>query len=184
MRGLDAALERFPFLDRDRLGVAGGSYGGYMTNWAVGHTDRFKAAVTMRSISNHLSQWGTSDLAFMKGFWEFPGDPWEKPMWYWDRSPLAYVTRITTPLLILHSEQDYRCPVGEAEQLFVALRKLRREVTLVRFPHESHDLSRNGQPAHRVERLRWIVRWFADHLSQRVPSAAREPVGTSGEDDM
>ncbi len=184
MRGLDAALERYPFLDRDRLGVAGGSYGGYMTNWVVGHTDRFKAAVTMRSIANHLSQWGTSDLAFMKGFWEFPGDPWEKPTWYWERSPLAYVTRITTPLLILHSEQDYRCPVGEAEQLFVALRKLGREVTLVRFPNESHDLSRNGQPTHRVERLRWIVRWFADHLLQRVPSAAREPVGTSGEDDV
>ncbi len=184
MRGLDAAIERFPFIDRERLGVAGGSYGGFMTNWAVGHTDRFKAAVTMRSISNHLSQWGTSDLAFMKGFWEFPGDPWEKPMWYWDRSPLAHVAHISAPLLILHSEQDFRCPVGEAEQLFVALRKLGREVTFVRFPNETHDLSRNGQPAHRVERLRWIMRWFAEHLVQRLPSAAREPVGTSGEDDM
>ncbi len=181
MRGLDAAIGRFPYLDPDRLGVAGGSYGGFMTNWAIGHTDRFKAAVTMRSISNHLSQWGTSDLAFMKGFWEFPGDPWEAPTWYWERSPLAYVTRITTPLLILHSEQDLRCPVGEAEQLFAALRKLGREVVFVRFPHQSHDLSRNGQPGHRVERLRWIIRWFTEHLGLTQPSAAREAAVTGGE---
>ncbi len=181
MRGLDAAIARFPFIDPNRLGVAGGSYGGFMTNWVIGHTDHFKAAVTMRSISNHLSQWGTSDLAFMKGFWEFPGDPWEAATWYWERSPLAYVSRVTTPLLILHCEQDLRCPIGEAEQLFAALRKLRREVVFVRFPYESHDLSRNGQPAHRVERLRWIVRWFVDYLVQRLPLAAREPAVAGGE---
>ncbi|MDQ7843656.1 MAG: S9 family peptidase [Armatimonadota bacterium] len=180
MRGLDAALERFPFLDPERLGVAGGSYGGFMTNWVIGHTDRFKAAVTMRSISNHLSQWGTSDLAYMKGFWEFPGDPWESPTWYWERSPLAYVANIRTPLLILHSEMDLRCPMPEAEQLFAALKKLRREVVFVRFPGESHDLSRAGKPAHRLERLRWIVRWFADHLRQPAPQ--REAVAAGGSD--
>jgi len=180
MRGLEAALARFPFLDPGRLGVAGGSYGGFMTNWVIGHTDRFKAAVTMRSISNHLSQWGTSDLAFMKGFWEFPGDPWEAPAWYWERSPLAYVAKIRTPLLILHSEMDLRCPMPEAEQLFAALKKLRREVVLVRFPGESHDLSRTGRPAHRLERLRWIVKWFADHLGQ--PAPAREVVVAGGSD--
>ncbi|HEV8354241.1 MAG TPA: S9 family peptidase [bacterium] len=173
MRGLDAALARYAFLDPDRLGVAGGSYGGFMTNWVVGHSDRFKAAVTMRSISNHLSQWGTSDLAFMKGFWEFPGDPWENPTWYWEHSPLAYVEKITTPLLILHSEEDLRCPIPEAEQLFAALKKLQREVTFVRFPGESHDLSRNGKPAHRLERLRWIVRWMSDHL--RATTQPAEP---------
>ena len=178
MRGLDAAIARYPFIDPSRLGVAGGSYGGFMTNWVVGHTDRFKAAVTMRSISNHLSQWGTSDLAFMKGFWEFPGDPWEAPTWYWERSPLAYVTKITTPLLILHSEMDLRCPIPEGEQLFAALKKLRREVVFVRFPNESHDLSRIGKPAHRLERLRWIVKWFADHLHQ--PAPARQAVAAGG----
>jgi dipeptidyl aminopeptidase/acylaminoacyl peptidase len=178
MRGLDAAIARYPFIDPARLGVAGGSYGGFMTNWVVGHTDRFKAAVTMRSISNHLSQWGTSDLAFMKGFWEFPGDPWEAPTWYWERSPLAYVTKITTPLLILHSEMDLRCPIPEGEQLFAALKKLRREVVFVRFPNESHDLSRIGKPAHRLERLRWIVKWFADHLHQ--PAPARQAVAAGG----
>jgi len=180
--GLDTAIERFPFIDRDRLGVAGGSYGGFMTNWIIGHTDRFKAAVTMRSISNHLSQWGTSDLAFMKGSFEFPGEPWDNMTWYWEHSPLAYVSRITTPLLILHSEHDYRCPIGEGEQLFIALRKLGREVTMVRFPDATHDLSRNGRPDYRLERLRWVVRWFVDHLGQRVQAPKREPVGTSGED--
>jgi dipeptidyl aminopeptidase/acylaminoacyl peptidase len=180
MRGLDAALARYPFLDPDRLGVAGGSYGGFMTNWVIGHTDRFKAAVTMRSISNHLSQWGTSDLAFMKGFWEFPGDPWEAPTWYWERSPLAYVANIKTPLLILHSDMDLRCPIGEGEQLFAALKKLKQDVMFVRFPNESHDLSRIGKPKHRTERLRLIVRWFADHL--RAPVPAREVVVAGGEE--
>lgn len=178
MRGLDAAIARFPFIDSERLGVAGGSYGGFMTNWVIGHTDRFKAAVTMRSISNHLSQWGTSDLAYMKGFWEFPGDPWEASTWYWERSPLAYVANIRTPLLILHSEMDLRCPIGEGEQLFAALKKLRREVVFVRFPHESHDLSRIGKPAHRVERLRLIVSWLVDHMVSKVP--AREAVAAGG----
>lgn len=182
MRGLNAAIARYPFIDTERLGVGGGSYGGFMTNWVIGHTDRFKAAVTMRSICNHLSQWGTSDLAFMKGFWEFPGDPWETPTWYWERSPLAYVEKVTTPLLILHSEQDLRCPVGEAEQLFAALKKLRREVVFVRFSDESHDLSRNGKPAHRLERLRWIVRWFVDHLKTAAPAPIREAAVAGGSD--
>lgn len=169
MEGMDAALARFPFLDPERLGVQGGSYGGYMTNWIIGHTQRFKAAVTMRSIANCLSQWGTSDLAYFKGYWEFPGDPWDSPEFYWDRSPLKYAKDITTPLLILHSENDLRCPISEGEQLFAALKKQGKDVMFVRFPNESHDLSRNGGPQHRVERLRFIVDWFARYL----PPAAR-----------
>ncbi|MDR7483334.1 MAG: S9 family peptidase [Armatimonadota bacterium] len=175
LAGLDAALARFPFLDPQRLGVQGGSYGGFMTNWIIGHTPRFQAAVTMRSIVNCLSQWGTSDLAYFKGYWEFPGDPWENPTFYWERSPLAHVHRITTPLLILHSEQDLRCPIGEAEQLFTALKKLGREVVFVRFPDEGHDLSRSGQPGHRVERLRLIRDWFDRHLAAVPVQAAPEP---------
>ncbi|MDR7484815.1 MAG: S9 family peptidase [Armatimonadota bacterium] len=172
MAGLDAALARFPFLDPDRLGVEGGSYGGYMTTWAIGHTQRFKAAVTMRSIANCLSQWGTSDLAYFKGYWEFPGDPWDAPEFYWEKSPLAYVNRITTPLLILHSENDLRCPISEGEQLFAALKKQGKEVVFARFPDESHDLSRSGKPQHRVERLRLIVQWFTSHIPP-VPAAGR-----------
>ncbi|MDR7419233.1 MAG: S9 family peptidase [Armatimonadota bacterium] len=177
MHGLDAALERFDFLDGEQRGVQGGTYGGYMTNWIVGHTPRFKAAVTMRSIVNCLSQWGTSDLAYFKGYWEFPGDPWDSPEFYWDRSPLKYVKSITTPLLILHSENDLRCPISEGEQLFAALRKLGSEVAFARFPNESHDLSRNGQPQHRVERLRMIVDWFARFLPPAARTAST-PEGT------
>ena len=165
MRGLDHALAAHPWIDRDRLGVAGGSYGGFMTNWIVGHTRRFRAGVTMRSISNAYSQWGTSDLAYMKGMWEYPGDPWESPQFYLERSPITYVRQMRTPLLILHSEQDHRCPIEQGEQLFVALKKQGVPTLFVRFPNESHDLSRNGQPRHRVERLRHIVEWFRRYLA-------------------
>ena len=175
MDGLDAALARFPWLDPDRLGVEGGSYGGFMTNWILGHTTRFKAAVTMRSIANSLSQWGTSDMAYFKGYWEFPGDPWENPTFYWEKSPLAHVKNITTPLLIEHSENDLRCPISEGEQLFTALKKQGKEVVFVRFPDESHDISRNGQPQHRIERLRLIADWFAKHIP---PVAAARAEGT------
>jgi dipeptidyl aminopeptidase/acylaminoacyl peptidase/predicted Zn-ribbon and HTH transcriptional regulator len=117
MDGLEAALSRYPYLDRAHLGVSGGSYGGFMANWIIGHTDRFKAAVTMRSIANALSQWGTSDMAYFRGYWEFHGDPWDSPTFYWEKSPLAYAKNVTTPLLIEHSENDLRCPIGEAEQI-------------------------------------------------------------------
>lgn len=170
MGGVDYCLATFPWIDPARLGVAGGSYGGFMTNWIVGHTQRFRAAVTMRSISNAYSQWGTSDLAYMKGFWEYPGDPWESPEYYLSRSPITYVRQIRTPLLILHSENDLRCPIEQAEQLFVAVKKQGTPTLLVRFPNESHDLSRNGQPRHRTERLRHILTWFRTHL---LPPAAQ-----------
>jgi dipeptidyl aminopeptidase/acylaminoacyl peptidase len=167
---VDRALALLDWIDPDRLGVAGGSYGGFMTNWVVGHTQRFKAAVTMRSISNAYSQWGTSDLAYQKGFWEYPGDPWESPGFYLERSPITYVRQMRTPLLILHSENDLRCPIEQAEQLFVALKKQGTPTLFVRFPGESHDLSRNGQPRHRLERLRHILGWLDKYLAS--PSAA------------
>ncbi|MDR5683403.1 MAG: S9 family peptidase [Armatimonadota bacterium] len=183
MMALDQALDRWPWLDRERMGVAGGSYGGYMTNWIVGHTDRFRAAVTMRSIANCYSQWGTSDLAFMKGFWEFPGEPWDHPEFYLERSPITYVNNVRTPMLIIHSENDLRCPIGEAEQLFAALTKRGVKTVFLRFPNESHDLSRAGQPEHRIQRLQWIVRWFVEHLTEVASphAAAREPVAAAAE---
>ena len=184
MAGLDAALARFAWLDSERLGVQGGSYGGFMTNWIVGHTQRFKAAVTMRSIANCLSQWGTSDMAYFKGTWEFPGDPWDSPEFYWEHSPIKYVKHITTPLLIEHSENDLRCPISEGEQLFTALKKLGRDVMFVRFPEESHDLSRNGQPQHRLERLRLITDWFVTHLPPVAVARQRGALaGTPGGED-
>ena len=171
MRGLDHALAAHPWIDRARLGVAGGSYGGFMTNWIVGHTQRFRAGVTMRSVSNAYSQWGTSDLAYMKGMWEYPGDPWEAPQFYLERSPITYVREMRTPLLIIHSEQDHRCPIEQGEQLFVALKKQGVPTLFVRFPNESHDLSRNGQPRHRLERLRHIVEWFRTYLAPKAGEA-------------
>ncbi|HEV2282701.1 MAG TPA: S9 family peptidase, partial [bacterium] len=177
MRGLDHALAAHPWIDRERLGVAGGSYGGFMTNWIVGHTQRFRAGVTMRSISNAYSQWGTSDLAYMKGMWEYPGDPWEAPQFYLERSPITYVHQMRTPLLILHSEQDHRCPIEQGEQLFVALKKQGVPALFVRFPNESHDLSRSGQPRHRLERLRHIVAWFRRYLA---PPAGETPAPPAG----
>ncbi len=187
MRGLDHCLAAFPWIDPERLGVAGGSYGGFMTNWIVGHTQRFRAAVTMRSISNAYSQWGTSDLAYMKGFWEYPGEPWESPQFYLERSPITYVKQMRTPLLILHSEQDYRCPMEQAEQLFVALKKQGVPTLFVRFPNESHDLSRSGQPRHRVARLEHILAWFRTYLLAPAaeaapprPAARREGIAADG----
>jgi dipeptidyl aminopeptidase/acylaminoacyl peptidase len=175
MRAVDRALALCNWVDPHRLGVAGGSYGGFMTNWVVGHTQRFQAAVTMRSISNAYSQWGTSDLAYQKGFWEYPGDPWESPGFYLERSPITYAPQMRTPLLILHSENDLRCPMEQAEQLFVALKKQGTPTLFVRFPNESHDMSRSGQPKHRLERLRHILAWFDKYLTSPPEAGAPSP---------
>ncbi|AGE21437.1 putative acylaminoacyl-peptidase [Geobacillus sp. GHH01] len=164
MAGVDAAISKFDFIDKERLGVTGGSYGGFMTNWIVGHTDRFKAAVTQRSISNWLSFSGVSDIGYFFTKWEVGCDVWEDAERLWHHSPLKYVKHMRTPLLILHSERDYRCPIEQAEQLFVALKQLGRETKLVRFPDANHDLSRTGNPALRLERLRHIVDWFDRYL--------------------
>jgi dipeptidyl aminopeptidase/acylaminoacyl peptidase len=151
--------------DPDRLGVTGGSYGGFMTNWVIGHSDRFKAAVTQRCVSNMLSFYGTSDIGSTFGDYEVgAGFAWDNPEEYLRMSPITYVQNMRTPLRIIHSEQDYRCPIEQAEQLYVALKMLDREVDFVRFPNENHNLSRSGKPKHRVERLNYIVGWFQEHL--------------------
>lgn len=164
MAAVDWAIEQ-GYADPNRLGVTGGSYGGFMTNWVVGHTDRFKAAVTQRCVSNLYSFYGTSDIGFHFGEREV-GDkkPWEDRDAYEKMSPITYMKNVTTPLLIIHSEQDYRCPIEQAEQVFVQLKRLGKEVEFVRFPNENHELSRGGQPKHRVERLQYILGWFASHL--------------------
>jgi dipeptidyl aminopeptidase/acylaminoacyl peptidase len=157
-------LESLGYVDMSRLGVTGGSYGGYMTNWIIGQTNQFKAAVTMRSTCNRLSQYGTSDFTMMYNDWEFQGSPYDNAEFYLERSPLTYVKNITTPVLILHSENDLRCPITQGEEFFVALKKLGKEVEFVRFPDESHGLSRAGQPVHRIERLERLTGWFDAHL--------------------
>ena len=164
MAGVDYVIDQ-GYVDSERLGVTGGSYGGFMTNWAVSHTDRFKAAVTQRSVTNMISMAGTCDVQLMGDRTYFPSEVWEDPTLYWKLSPLSYVQNINTPLLILHSEGDLRCPIEQGEQLFIALKRLKREVEFVRYPGEaSHDLSRSGPPDLRLDRLKRILQWMDKHL--------------------
>jgi dipeptidyl aminopeptidase/acylaminoacyl peptidase len=162
---LDEALGRFDWIDPERLGLLGGSYGGFMTSWIVGHSKRFRAACSERAVNVQTSMFGTSDIGFVFNQVELGGVlPWEDPAKYLERSPLTYAKDITTPLLILHSEDDLRCPIEQAEQLFVALKTLRREVVFVRFPDENHELTRSGKPRHRLERFRILLEWFGKYL--------------------
>jgi dipeptidyl aminopeptidase/acylaminoacyl peptidase len=166
MAVMDEAIKRFDFVDPDRLGVMGGSYGGYMTSWIVGHNDRFRAAISERAVNNLLAEGGSSDIAiFWKGY--IGAHPWEAPDAYMQMSPSTYAKDITTPLLILHSENDLRCPIGQGEDLFIVLRALRRDVEFVRFPAEGHELSRSGSPAHRVARFEIVLDWWKRRLADR-----------------
>ncbi len=156
-------LERLPYVNPKRIGITGGSYGGYMTNWAVGHTRRYKAAVTQRSVVDLVPFFGSSDIGFR--FHRTLGAyPWEDVEAYRRQSPLTYAQNIRTPLLILHNESDLRCGIEQAENLFATLKTLGRKVEFVRFPGEPHGLSRGGRPDRRVARLEKIVEWFERHL--------------------
>ncbi len=172
LAGIDHVVSQ-GYVDPDRMCVTGGSYGGYMTTWLVGHDDRFAAAATQRGVYNLTSFYGTSD-AFELIEVEFDGDPWSITDKLHHHSPLAYAPNIHTPLLILHSEQDYRVPISDAEQLFAVLRRLGREVQFVRYPREGHELSRSGEPKHRVDRLQRIVGWF-DRYCKKSQESVPEP---------
>ncbi len=151
--------------DPARLYLAGGSYGGYLINWALTRTDRFRAAVSERSVSNLLSKYGTSDNGFTVNRHEFGGlDLFgEGARELWDRSPLAHADAVTTPVLLIHGERDERCPVEQSEQWFAALRRTGTEAVLARFPGESHTFSSGGRPDRRIARLRMILDWLAAH---------------------
>ncbi|PLR84679.1 peptidase [Bacillus canaveralius] len=163
MAAVDYAIDSFPFVDKERLGVMGGSYGGFMTNWIVGQTDRFKAAITLRSISNWVSFYGVSDIGYYFTEWQINADLNDIET-LWKHSPLAYAGNIKTPLLIMHGEKDYRCPVEQAEQLFIALKRQGKETKFIRFPESNHELSRSGKPQLRIQRLNYITEWFKDHI--------------------
>lgn len=156
----DAVLEAYPGIDPERLGVTGGSYGGFMTNWIVSHNNRFKAAATLRCISNWTSFYGVSDIGYFFTEWEVGADLLEDPDKLWEHSPLKYAANIHTPLLIMHGEKDFRCPIEQAEQLFVSLKQLGRETRFVRFPDANHELSRSGPPHLRKARLKELTSWF------------------------
>ena len=163
MAVVDEAVRRFEVVDPGRLGVLGGSYGGYMTSWIIGHTGRFKAAVSERSCNNLLTMEHSSDF---EGIFrqEMGVTHLEDPDEYARVSPITYVREMRTPLLILHSENDLRCPIEQAEDIFVALRLLGRTPEFLRFPGESHELSRSGAPKHRVQRVEAILDFFARKL--------------------
>jgi dipeptidyl aminopeptidase/acylaminoacyl peptidase len=180
MAVVDTALERFPFLDAERLGVLGGSYGGFMTSWIVGHTNRFRAALSERAVNHLVSAFGSSDV-----FWvferQFGGSMWQHVEDWLRTSPATYAEAIETPLLILHSENDLRCNVEQGEHLFTLLRLLGKEVEMLRFPAESHELTRSGSPRHRVQRFEAVLEWFGRYLSG-AGSAGGEAAGTRPED--
>jgi dipeptidyl aminopeptidase/acylaminoacyl peptidase len=159
MAGVDELLKR-GYIDGSRLGVTGGSGGGLLTNWVVTQTTRFKAAVSQRDISDWANFWYTADFTLFTPTW-FHKAPFEDPADFAKRSPITYVNRIQTPLLFILGDEDYRTPPGAGgEDLFRALKYLKREAVMVRFPGENHELSRSGKPWHRVERLQHIVGWF------------------------
>jgi dipeptidyl aminopeptidase/acylaminoacyl peptidase len=158
-------VSKWKWVDPARLGLTGGSYGGFMTSWLVGHSQRFKAAVSQRGLYNFQSFYGTSDIGPWFGDYVLGGPVYEREALYRERSPITYAADMRTPLLLLHSESDLRCPIEQAEQLFVRLRRLgKTRVEMVRFPEESHNLSRSGRPDRRVERLERIVGWFDQYL--------------------
>ncbi|CAN5351334.1 S9 family peptidase [soil metagenome] len=173
---LDAALAA-PDLDVERVGVMGGSYGGFMTTWLVGHTDRFTAAISERAMNDPVSFVGSSDIG-----WSFPEqycgtDPERVAA----QSPLAFADRINTPTMVIHSEQDWRCPVEQGQRLYVALKLRGVETELLLFPGEGHELSRSGLPSHRVARFEHILRWWGKHLPTDA-NPAEAPANEPGDD--
>jgi dipeptidyl aminopeptidase/acylaminoacyl peptidase len=160
------------------MGVTGGSYGDYMTSWIIGHTNRFKAAVAQRVVSNALSMAGSSDFNWVfQEVWGRGRPIWEDFETYWRQSPMAHIGNATTPTLIIHSEQDMRCDLEQGLQIYVALKQLGIDTELVLFPEESHGLSRSGRTDRRVARLRHILRWFDRYLKQEpatLSSAERD----------
>jgi dipeptidyl aminopeptidase/acylaminoacyl peptidase len=163
MAGVDELIRR-GWVDPDRLGVTGGSGGGVLTNWTIGHTTRFKAAVSQRSIADWRDFWYTADFTLFQPTW-FRAAPWQNEADFKARSPITYVDRITTPLMLIEGEADFRTPPGAGgEQMFRALKYLKRPVVMVQFPGETHELSRSGKPTHRVERLEHIVAWFDKYV--------------------
>jgi dipeptidyl aminopeptidase/acylaminoacyl peptidase len=162
----DLILKRVKSIDPSKLFVTGGSYGGFMTNWIVGHTNRFKAAVTQRSISNWLSFHGTSDIGFYFSKDQTAGHPNIDTTKLWNQSPMKYAMEVETPLLFIHSDQDYRCPIEQAMQFYSILKEKGLPTKLIWFKGESHELSRSGKPHARQKRLNEITNWFEIYRNQ------------------
>ncbi|SCZ77691.1 S9 family peptidase [Acidaminobacter hydrogenoformans] len=161
---VDAVVEQHTWIDNNRLGVTGGSYGGFMTNWIIGHTDRFKAAASQRSISNWISKFGTTDIGYYFVKDQIGADPWSNYEKLWDQSPLKYADKAVTPTLFIHSDEDFRCWTAEVFQMFTALKYHGVQSRLCLFHGENHELSRSGKPKNRVRRLKEITDWMRKYL--------------------
>ena len=159
----DAVLKKYPQIDKKRVCETGGSYGGFMTNWIIGHTDRFCCAASQRSISNWLSFYGTSDIGFYFGNDQNGADFYDEPEKLWEHSPIKYAKNVKTPTLFIHSDEDYRCPLEQGLQMYASLLDRGVEARLCLFHGENHELSRSGKPKHRLRRLREITDWFEKH---------------------
>ena len=164
MRFTDLVLEKYPAIDAERVGVTGGSYGGFMTNWIVGHTNRFKAAASQRSISNWVSMGYTTDIGYYFAPDQVAATPWTDHEKLWHHSPLKYADRVKTPTLFIHSD---RCWLPEGLQMFTALKYHGVEARLCMFRGENHELSRSGKPKHRIRRLQEITTWFDRFLKEQ-----------------
>lgn len=166
MEFTDLVLEKYTFIDKDRIGVTGGSYGGFMTNWIIGQTNRFKAAASQRSISNWISKFGTTDIGYYFVDDQIGATPWNDVDKLWEHSPMKYADQVNTPTLFIHSEEDYRCWLPEGLQMFTSLKYHGVESRLCMFKGENHELSRSGKPKNRIKRLEEITNWFDKYLKE------------------
>lgn len=171
MTFVDIAIERYPQIDANNMAIYGGSYGGFMTNWTIGHTDRFKAAVSQRSISNWTSFYGVSDIGYYFGPDQTAADPWNNMDKMWDESPIKYAARAKTPTLFIHADCDYRCPLEQGLQMFNKLKLNGTDTKMVVFHGENHELSRSGKPKARIKRLTEIKMWFDKYLKNEDTKA-------------
>ena len=164
MNFLDIAIDKYPQIDTNNMGIYGGSYGGFMTNWTIGHTNRFKAACAQRSISNWTSFYGVSDIGYYFGSDQTNSNPWDSLEKMWDQSPIKYANKATTPTLFIHADEDYRCPLEQGLQMYTKLKLNGVETKMFVFHGENHELSRSGKPKPRIKRLKEIKKWFDGYL--------------------
>lgn len=164
MRFTGEVLKNYPNIDENRLGVTGGSYGGFMTNWIIGHTHKFKAAATQRSISNWIAKFGITDIGYFFVEDQQAATPWTDPDKLWWHSPMRYVDKVKTPTLIIHSDADYRCWINEGYQMFTSLKYHGVEARMCVFKGENHELTRSGKPKNRIKNLEEITNWFDKYL--------------------
>ena len=164
MTFVDKAMEKYPQINPNKMAIYGGSYGGFMTNWTIGHTNRFKAAVSQRSISNWTSFYGVSDIGYYFAPDQTGANPWDNMEKMWDESPIKYANKANTPTLFIHADSDYRCPLEQGLQMFNKLKLNGVDTRMVVFHGENHELSRSGKPKARIKRLTEIKDWFDKYL--------------------